>query len=179
MINVKPGINIKKHRKLKGLTQKELASLIGKSEISVRKYEADNPVPSLDVLQKIASALSVEVAELQGIDTVYTVYSKLNVLNESQAEVEPKILETRSLINELISREHLTDIEKRKLDNYKTNLRSYSEQYLFVVREKANLQKNLIIYCKSMLKLIVRIRKNFTPMWKKLLKNLSGYFRNM
>ena len=57
------GSKIKTLRKEKNLTQKELGKLIGKSEISVRKYEASSNVP-LDVIMDIAKVLDIDVSNL-------------------------------------------------------------------------------------------------------------------
>lgn len=57
------GSKIKTLRKEKKLTQKELGKLIGKSEISVRKYEASSNVP-LDVIMDIAKVLDIDVSSL-------------------------------------------------------------------------------------------------------------------
>lgn len=57
------GSKIKTIRKEKKLTQKALGELIGKSEISIRKYEASSNVP-LDVILDIAKVLNVDVAGL-------------------------------------------------------------------------------------------------------------------
>ncbi|MBU5308525.1 helix-turn-helix transcriptional regulator [Clostridioides mangenotii] len=51
------GKNIKYYRKELGITQKELAERIGKSTITVRKYESDDIIVPIDVLYKIAKAL--------------------------------------------------------------------------------------------------------------------------
>ena len=53
------GLNIKKHRKEKGLTQEELASKIGKSTITIRKYESGDILPSINNIYEIAKALEV------------------------------------------------------------------------------------------------------------------------
>ena len=53
------GLNIKKHRKEKGLTQEELASKIGKSTITIRKYESGDILPSINNIYEIARALKV------------------------------------------------------------------------------------------------------------------------
>lgn len=78
------GANIKKFRKEKGLTQQELADLIGKATISVRKYESgsvnisvnggcknsiynyetDKREPKIGTMQLIAKALDVTIQEL-------------------------------------------------------------------------------------------------------------------
>lgn len=58
------GQNIKKYRKEKKLTQKELALIIGKKEITVRKYESGDITLNVDMLQPIATALSVSINDL-------------------------------------------------------------------------------------------------------------------
>lgn len=60
------GENIKKFRNEKGLTQKELAEKIGKSTITVRKYEANDTTPPIDVLGDIAKVLQIPIDLLIG-----------------------------------------------------------------------------------------------------------------
>ncbi len=55
-------LRIKEILKEKGLTQKELAEKIGVSRISIVKTIAGNP--TVDTLQKIASALNVPIVKL-------------------------------------------------------------------------------------------------------------------
>lgn len=61
---MKIGQNIKKYRKEKKLTQPELGSLIGKSESSIRKYESENVIPSIDILKSISEALDVPISHI-------------------------------------------------------------------------------------------------------------------
>lgn len=58
------GKRIKKYRKEKGITQKELAKRIGKSYSLVQKYELDITQPPLEVIIKLADALEVPIAYL-------------------------------------------------------------------------------------------------------------------
>lgn len=58
------GKRIKKYRKEKGITQKELAKRIGKSYSLVQKYELDITQPPLEVIIKIADVLEVPIEEL-------------------------------------------------------------------------------------------------------------------
>lgn len=60
------GKNIKKYRKEKGMTQKELAEKINKSTITIRKYEANDTTPPIDVLGQIATILQVPIDILIG-----------------------------------------------------------------------------------------------------------------
>ena len=58
------GENIKTYRKAKGLTQPKLGELIGKSESTIRKYEAGAVEPSFNILSAISEALGVEIEDL-------------------------------------------------------------------------------------------------------------------
>lgn len=60
------GENIKRYRKEKKLTQQQLADQINKSTITVRKYEANDTLPPIDVLGDIATVLQVPVDFLLG-----------------------------------------------------------------------------------------------------------------
>ena len=48
----------------KGVTQKALSEMVGVSTTSLSRIITSEQKPSLDTLEKIASALSVEVSEL-------------------------------------------------------------------------------------------------------------------
>jgi transcriptional regulator with XRE-family HTH domain len=58
-INKKLGAEIKKYRKLSGLTQSELAGYIGKTERTIRRYENDSVEIPLSVLELIATVLDI------------------------------------------------------------------------------------------------------------------------
>lgn len=58
------GENIRMLRKIRKMTQKELAEKIKKSEISIRKYESNSIIPPMNVLHSIADALDVSTFTL-------------------------------------------------------------------------------------------------------------------
>ena len=58
------GENIRKYRKQKHMTQRELANTLGMRDAAISKYEKGIVSPSLDVLKKIAAALNVDVIEI-------------------------------------------------------------------------------------------------------------------
>lgn len=68
------GEKIKKYRKEKGLTQRELADKIGKGFSTVQKYELNISQPPIDVLNRIADTLDINVSKLFDIE---------NTLNQS------------------------------------------------------------------------------------------------
>lgn len=57
------GAKIKDFRKKSGLTQQQLAELIGKKEVTIRKYENSSREPRLSVIQDICSALNIPIEE--------------------------------------------------------------------------------------------------------------------
>ena len=61
------GQNIKKYRKEKKMTQKELATLVGVNEVTIRSYEAEKYRPKIGTLQKIAEALDVSLVALDPV----------------------------------------------------------------------------------------------------------------
>lgn len=62
------GDSIKRIRKEKGMTQKQLATDAGVSETSIRKYEAGKREPKKEAVQKIAKALGVDPFSLYSFD---------------------------------------------------------------------------------------------------------------
>ena len=60
------GDNIRKIRKLRGLTQKELGEMLGATEAHVRAYEKGRRNPKDVTLKKIARALDIDYTILKG-----------------------------------------------------------------------------------------------------------------
>ena len=56
--------NLARFRKEKGFTQEELVKRSGVAISQIRRYEADNASPTLDVVTKLAKALGVSIDEL-------------------------------------------------------------------------------------------------------------------
>ena len=74
------GARIKAARRKVGLTQTELAGKLGISFQSIAQWENDLRNPKLETLQKIASALEIDVTEL--LETkpqkVHTIFDKMD-----------------------------------------------------------------------------------------------------
>lgn len=58
------GNQIKKYRKEKGITQKQLGELLGKTESSIQKYEAGKTDISINVLFDLSAVLDVDLYDL-------------------------------------------------------------------------------------------------------------------
>ena len=61
------GEKIRYYRKLRGMSQKDLASALGISDVHVSRYESGTRKPKLEQLKSIASALGVGVSDLTDI----------------------------------------------------------------------------------------------------------------
>nr|WP_325259328.1 helix-turn-helix domain-containing protein [uncultured Oscillibacter sp.] len=64
------GIRIRQSRKVKGLTQADLASLIDVSTMSIRRYESGERIVTEEISKRIASALNVDVNWLMNGQTL-------------------------------------------------------------------------------------------------------------
>ena len=106
------GKKIKAIRKEKKLTQKELGNLINKSEISIRKYEANGNVP-LDVIIDIAKALNVDAAGL--IPKIDTDNKSENSVNSLKVYLEAKnyFIDDVDLLEDI--EEHILEYIKFKI----------------------------------------------------------------
>lgn len=101
------GENIKKLRKNKGLSQKQLAEILNLSEITIRRYEKSSNIPTIETLDKIAIALDMPLNELLGT-------------NATTNDIGNKIISAQSLNN--ISHEELaekTGIDEKHLRTIK------------------------------------------------------------
>ena len=56
--------NIRYYRKIKRLSQTELGEMVGMSRFTIAAYENKEKSPTVETLVKIASVLSVPIAEL-------------------------------------------------------------------------------------------------------------------
>ena len=74
------GLTIKTLREKKGLTQAELASILGVSDKAVSKWETAKGLPDITLIEPLANALSVSVMELMTGDTVRNKNISSNVL---------------------------------------------------------------------------------------------------
>lgn len=111
MNSIEIGQNIKKARKKRNLTQKELADRIGKTESSIRKYEKGLVQIPIDVLEQIALVLEVSPFDLMGSaywDEKYNKNCKLDdevklieIVEEKYGKGSASLLEDYSSLNEI------------------------------------------------------------------------------
>lgn len=76
------GENIRKFRKARGLTQKQLGELCGIKEANVRKYELNKANPKVETINRIASALNVSTIDIMGLEYFDSVTDLDNIRSE-------------------------------------------------------------------------------------------------
>lgn len=74
------GITIRNLREKKGLTQTELADVLGVSSKAVSKWETAKGLPDISLIEPLANALSVSVMELMTGNTVINKNISSNIL---------------------------------------------------------------------------------------------------
>lgn len=74
------GVTIKRLREKKGLTQTELADILGVSSKAVSKWETAKGLPDISLLEPLANALSVSIMELMTGETVINTNKSSNIL---------------------------------------------------------------------------------------------------
>ena len=74
------GITIKILREKKGLTQTELADILGVSSKAISKWETAKGLPDISLIEPLANALSVSVMELMTGNTVINKNISSNIL---------------------------------------------------------------------------------------------------
>ena len=74
------GITIKSLREKKGLTQTELAGMLGVSSKAISKWETAKGLPDISLIEPLANALSVSVMELFTGNTVINKNTSSNIL---------------------------------------------------------------------------------------------------
>ena len=83
MDNYVTGSTIRMARRKKGITQSELADIIGVDKKTVSKWETAKGLPDINLLQPLAGALVVSVMELMSGDTVTNKNVSANILRSS------------------------------------------------------------------------------------------------
>ncbi len=77
------GTVIKGLREKKGLTQAELADILGVSSKAVSKWETAKGLPDISLIEPLANALSVSVTELMSGNAVVNKNTSANILRSS------------------------------------------------------------------------------------------------
>lgn len=86
------GSKIKKIRKSRNMTQKELAELLGVKTITIRKYESNERDPSIKMLKTISKKLNVPIDEFLKDDYFQTFTNQIfDKINQNKTDIDLKL----------------------------------------------------------------------------------------
>ncbi len=108
------GKNIKRIRKEKGVSQKELAERLGTSPQNLAQYENGKRTPKIDTLRKIASALQCQVSD---IDESIIIIPKYKPTPEKMEQLRLEA-EVMRIYEKIASGKTITSEEQQKIDTY-------------------------------------------------------------
>lgn len=155
------GENIKRLRKEKGLTQKQLSELSGINEAQIRRYElgGKNANPKIETIEKIAKALDAGLYEI--LESIYISDYEKTEEYKKHAQRHNSLIGIISILNELYGDiqfcEHLEDAE----DGFSVSVSYYivgTDENKFVLQEGDI--DTLLNYVKSSLPFIVDTLKD-------------------
>lgn len=117
--------NIKKYRKKRGFTQKQLAKAIGVTTVTIQNYENCRREPKIEVLSEIATTLNVSLSELltdqETLTSILFKFVDKNLFKEMDAS------NTLEYLSELI------DLDFDTLSDALNNNEDISESYLVAI----------------------------------------------
>ncbi|MBD5139199.1 MAG: helix-turn-helix transcriptional regulator [Ruminococcus sp.] len=87
------GENLKKQRKLRELTQEQLADILGVSFQSVSKWERGEGYPDIEMLPTIANCFGITVDELIGMNEVRDAADVKNILDKEKDNLSKGLIE--------------------------------------------------------------------------------------
>jgi Predicted transcriptional regulators len=114
------GQNIKKIRKEKGLTQRELADILETTQQNLAQYENDKRNPKIETIEKIADALNVSIRDIKE-DLTILEWEQTREANRSFKAIEGII----ALLEDIYGRVKIKEVEE-----------GYSCGYFYVVYTK-------------------------------------------
>ncbi|MDK0619068.1 helix-turn-helix domain-containing protein [Clostridium perfringens] len=122
--------NIKFYRKKRGLTQQELADKIEKSINSVKKYESGYTNPPIDVINKIADVLEINVIHLIEDNIGNEIIDRLK--NDSSSDSVISLLEERFSKIGNYDKKFITEVYETFLDIFKELQKPVLSQHNFI-----------------------------------------------
>ena len=116
------GENIKRIRKEKGITQKQLASASGLSVTSIQYYECGKFKPKIEQVERLASAMGIAPYELMGADYWDSTLNVQQIANEAAALDSIGSAYGEQVISVLTDFLSLNDTGRRKAAEYIADL---------------------------------------------------------
>lgn len=144
------GENLKKQRKLKNLTQEQLADILGVSFQSISKWERGEVYPDIELLPTIAEYFSITTDELMGMKEIRDSADVKNIIDKSKYNMSKGLIEENiKLLSEAV-KIHPNNYEL--LSKYAINLTFVdidreSEEYRQNNLKAANIAERILAEC--------------------------------
>lgn len=185
------GARIKKFRKDKSFTQQQLADSIGKSKSIIQKYESNNTIASLEVLQEISNVLDVKLHALlydedsEEFKNFEFEYKVGDLTKQCYEKIDSRLLELNNGVDNKSFLNHMHELlEALDIDYFydkDEDLLYVSNCYLEPSFNK-NCDKTIVTNIDNfliMLKNIISIRNNFFKMNKVSNVNIDEIFKKI
>lgn len=127
-MNESIGKNIKKYRKIKGLTQLELAKDINKTTRMIQKYESGEVTPSIKIIEDISKKLEVNLLNLAGSGFQETLY--IPEYEDDSLQIDDVIKSSYEMFTEFIALEyedHYLQLSSRQLEDLYIETKEFIE----------------------------------------------------
>lgn len=131
------GAQIRRLRKDRGLTMKQLAELTGVTEQAISQYERDIRTPKRDITRKLAEALNVNIVDLYPKDFFEALFSSIQPISKL---LDIYIKEDPELNWDIVK--GLSADEFFDITNY---INTYSK-YILAKRKKEKIEEKDIVY---------------------------------
>lgn len=136
-MNVNLGKNIKKYRKIKGLTQSELAKCINKTIRMVQKYESGEVTPSIKIIEDISKIVGVNLLNLAGTGFQETLY--IPEYEDDDIQGPKDIKSSFEIFNEFLALEyedHYLQLSSRQLEDLFVEMKDFIDYKLYKYKNK-------------------------------------------
>lgn len=107
------GENLKRIRKNKGFTQEQLAKLSNLSKNAIYNYENNKRIPAIDILNKIAAALDVEITDLLA-ESIDNGKNNITIDLSDEDNLDKAFYKVRALSQD---KEFMNDILNKKIED--------------------------------------------------------------
>lgn len=120
--------NIKRIRKAKGITQEQLAKMLGLSIMSIRRYESGAIEPKIKMVKKIADMLSVNFSEFfYGLNDEEKIRIMKETIIQADTTIEKASMDVASADSIMRYFDKLNYSGRRKLIQYAIDLSKIEE----------------------------------------------------
>ena len=134
---------IKKYRKIKNMSQEDLSNSSGINVSTIKKYETGNRLPKREQLEKIASALGINVNDFYD-NSINTTGELLSTLISIEKQTDMKISGKKNLDGKYDPNSINISFTNKDVNALLAEYLSYKDQYKETENESGELEKLIL-----------------------------------